>query len=127
MNTSHFFYNLQHGDAFAGYVIHRKKTTFFFKKIKKMLDIPHGGIVCLNSPVRVLLKVTQCLSPMGGSYPREPPFYFVSESDQMVSIPRESLLIHLLRGSIFSIGLSPPAEFRKRRDSRFCGEQCLPI
>jgi hypothetical protein len=44
----------------CGYQTKPKKN---FKFMKKRLDMPHGGIVWWNSPVRMLLKVSQCLSP----------------------------------------------------------------
>jgi hypothetical protein len=57
----------------------------FFKKLKKRLDMPHGGIVWFIPPVRMLLKISQCLSPPGGSYPREPPFFGDEKSSTCTS------------------------------------------
>ncbi|MCK5267424.1 MAG: hypothetical protein KAR07_04605 [Spirochaetes bacterium] len=33
------------------------------------------------TPVRMLLNIPQCLSPLSGSYPREPLFFFDLNSD----------------------------------------------
>jgi hypothetical protein len=52
----------------------RITVKFFSKNCKKRLDMPHSGMLHNISPVRMLLKISQCLSPNGGSYPREPPF-----------------------------------------------------
>jgi hypothetical protein len=41
----------------------------FFKKTKKMLDMPHGGIVCSNSPVECFLKYQDASSPKAAHIP----------------------------------------------------------
>jgi hypothetical protein len=49
---------------------------FFMEKLKKKLDMPHGGMVGFSS-ARKIVSYTLNASPLqGGSYPHEPLFFY---------------------------------------------------
>jgi hypothetical protein len=48
----------------------------FFGKLKKKLDMPHGGMLGLAYPCKNVSYTLNASPLKGGSYPREPPFFY---------------------------------------------------
>jgi hypothetical protein len=67
MNSSYFFFILHRLSIVPGFF--RAWVIIFLKKLKKMLDMPHGGIVCSNSPVECFLKYQDASSPKAAHIP----------------------------------------------------------